>query len=63
MSKWTSKPQQTEVPKIEIEGVSAMCRMCPQQADKVIYLPEVKALTWKCSGCDFINIIEDFDLV
>lgn len=64
MSRW-SRPKkvvdpETDQSKIEIEGLVAQCQYCREQTDVTFYLPEVKALTWKCSGCDRINIVEDF---
>lgn len=68
MSRWDelSKPAKKPVEnvnKIELDGVSAMCRMCPTQAGTVTYLVDMKVLTWKCEECGFINIIEEFNLV
>lgn len=63
MPRWQKKstPEPT-VPSIEVEGLVAQCRFCNEQTDMTTYLPEVGALTWKCKGCDRINVLEDFNL-
>lgn len=66
MSRWTqyknSEKPASEDKKIEVEGLVATCEMCNEQTDTTWYLPEVSALTWKCTGCDHVNILTEFKL-
>lgn len=64
MSRWSNGEKATpeEAIKVEVEGMALQCSQCYSQHDKAFYLPEVKALTWKCPECDHINILEDFKL-
>lgn len=64
MSRWsrpTSKPPEPEPEKIEIEGLAASCQRCTLQPDITYYIPEIKVVTWKCEGCQKINILEGFE--
>lgn len=66
MPRW-SQNRKSERPvsnesKIEVEGLVATCELCNDQTDTTWYLPEVHALTWKCTECDHINILTDFNL-
>lgn len=67
MSKWkqgagVQKPFSSEGTKIELTGTACQCELCRYQSDKVYWLPEVSALTWKCENeeCGHINILTDF---
>ena len=66
MPRWTQNKKSEEPKgddiKIEVEGLVAQCEMCKTQTDTTWYLPEVQALTWKCTDCDHVNILTDFRL-
>lgn len=66
MSRWSRPKNMQEPPpddtRIEIEGLVALCSLCNEQTDTTFYLPEVKALTWKCV-CGHINILEEFNIL
>ena len=66
MPRWTQNSKSEEPAsddkKIEVEGLVATCEMCKEQTDTTWYLPEVSALTWKCTECDHVNILTDFKL-
>jgi hypothetical protein len=57
-----SESPSTDDKKIEIEGIDVQCALCPQRTDITWYLPEVVALTWKCTACEHVNVITDFNL-
>jgi len=64
MSRWANKNSEkpeTSGKKVEIEGLVASCELCKEQTDTTWYLPEIKALSWKCS-CGYLNILTDFKL-
>ena len=63
MNRW-SQPRKQEQPiemtKVEIEG-SFQCQFCGLIVDTATYVPEAKALTWKCPE-QHISYIEEFSI-
>ena len=66
MSRWRSEaaspPPQDDDKKIEVEGITAQCGVCREETYTTWYLPEVGALSWRCTACGHLNVIEDFEL-
>jgi hypothetical protein len=65
MSRWTQNSKKPEVPEDQAKvyvGMVVCCKVCDEQNDDTYYLPEVKALTFKCEACGRLNIFEDFGL-